>query len=494
MFVSLHCPLGHCHRRSFSFRNPCRSPGPRTRQQQQAAAPAATHMEGSVTNCLICTGVSLLVGRGPCLFRCCLWHTYPASELMGWQISSPRALVGFHCRKSWVLLEGSTALWQSWVLLTRPDDRPTTMTRRGSNTRLPRLPPKTQAKRQARPGGAPKQAAEAMPSSRGDARAGRALAQGLDFRTPCISVPPGWNVIAPSCCFSQLLSIMSDDATYLLRYVYRRQPAADEISEIVVRNVRTIANTAADKPDDILKNKPRYYSEDGRRRAGYVGASISKRSVQGAVNRADTSAPGLGALARLVMDKFEGTAFVKLFMYTAYEGLFPFHSDVLPANGERKIRVSISLSDMMPPFTVCAGRVRVRSLRCTVSARKRTKSKSKTKVRFRGRGLYQLPKSGFRAQKSKSNSELDFEVQVQVQVQSELGLEVQVQVQVQSRVGPRSPSPSPSPIPSWASKYKSKSKSNPTWTSKSTSPTQSPTRRGTAKTKVRCGKGRCFNG
>jgi hypothetical protein len=50
------------------------------------------------------------------------------------------------------------------------------------------------------------------------------------------------------------------------------------------------------------------------------------------------------------MDKFEGTAFVKLFMYNAYEGLFPFHSDVLPADGERKIRVSISLSDMMPPF------------------------------------------------------------------------------------------------------------------------------------------------
>jgi len=50
------------------------------------------------------------------------------------------------------------------------------------------------------------------------------------------------------------------------------------------------------------------------------------------------------------MDKFESTAFVKVFMYTAHEGLFPFHPDVLPANGERKIRVSISLSDMMPPF------------------------------------------------------------------------------------------------------------------------------------------------
>ena len=73
-------------------------------------------------------------------------------------------------------------------------------------------------------------------------------------------------------------------------------------------------------------------------------------------------------MARLVMDNFDGTTFVKLFMYNASEGLFPFHSDVLPTNGERKIRVSISLSDMMPPFTVCAGRVRVRSLRCTVSA------------------------------------------------------------------------------------------------------------------------------
>ena len=125
--------------------------------------------------------------------------------------------------------------------------------------------------------------------------------------------------------------------------MYRRQPAADEISEGALFNVRTIANTAAGKSDDIL-NKPRYYSEDGRRRVGYVGASISKSSVQGAVNRADTAAPGLGALARLVMDKFEGTAFVKVFMYTAHEGLFPFHSDVLPASGERKIRVSISLT------------------------------------------------------------------------------------------------------------------------------------------------------
>ena len=194
------------------------------------------------------------------------------------------------------------------------------------------MPPKTQAKRQA------------MPSSRGDARAGWAPAQGLDFRTPLAG-----GVIALELLFFTTFSpSMSADATYLLRHVYRRQPTADEVSETAVCNVRTIANTVADKSDDILNNPK--YNEGGRRRAGYVGASISKSSVQKDGNRFDTAAPGLGALARLVMDKFKGTAFVKVFMYTAHEGLFPFHSDVLPANGERKIRVSISLSDMMPPF------------------------------------------------------------------------------------------------------------------------------------------------
>jgi hypothetical protein len=106
-----------------------------------------------------------------------------------------------------------------------------------------------------------------------------------------------------------------------------------------------------------------------------------------------------------------------------------------------------------------------------------------------------LPKSGFRAQKSKSNSELEFEVQVQVQVQSKLGLEVQVQVQVAS------------PIREWTLKSKSNHKSGQCHRIRSTSPSPSPirlglrspqvqpkTRRGTAKTKVRCGKGRCFNG
>jgi hypothetical protein len=83
------------------------------------------------------------------------------------------------------------------------------------------------------------------------------------------------------------------------------------------------------------------------RQVGYVGASISESSAQ----RAEAATPGLvGALARLVMDNFVGTTFIKLVMYNAYEGLFPFHSDVLPTSGKRKIRVSISLSDMMPPF------------------------------------------------------------------------------------------------------------------------------------------------
>jgi hypothetical protein len=37
------------------------------------------------------------------------------------------------------------------------------------------------------------------------------------------------------------------------------------------------------------------------------------------------------------MDNFVGTTFVKLFiMYNACEGLLPFHSDVLPANGQRE--------------------------------------------------------------------------------------------------------------------------------------------------------------
>ena len=96
-------------------------------------------------------------------------------------------------------------------------------------------------------------------------------------------------------------------------------------------------------------NNPRY-NKGGRRLVGYVGALISKSSVKDDGNRFDQAVPGLGALARLVMDTFVGTTFIKLFMYNANEGLFPFHSDVLPASGERKIRVSISLSDMMPPF------------------------------------------------------------------------------------------------------------------------------------------------
>jgi hypothetical protein len=107
----------------------------------------------------------------------------------------------------------------------------------------------------------------------------------------------------------------------------------------------------ADKADDIL-NQPAY-NKDGERQVGYVGASISKGSVQ----RAAAAVPGLGALARLGMDNFVGTTFVKLFMYNACEGLFPFHSDVLPTSGKRKIRPS-----------VCAGRSRVSSLRCTVPA------------------------------------------------------------------------------------------------------------------------------
>ena len=202
-----------------------------------------------------------------------------------------------------------------------------------------------------------------MPSSRGEPPIGRAY--------PGVKIPPSKfasyadrlglrllelcnATITEDNCSPRTMSQQADAthhvaSEYLLRHVYRRRPTAEEISENVLLKVLTVAEAVADKSDDIL-NKPRYYSEDGRRRVGYVGASISKRSVQGAVNRADTSAPGLGALARLVMDKFEGTAFVKLFMYNAYEGLFPFHSDVLPTSGKRKIRVSTSLSNMMPPF------------------------------------------------------------------------------------------------------------------------------------------------
>jgi hypothetical protein len=127
--------------------------------------------------------------------------------------------------------------------------------------------------------------------------------------------------------------------------VYRRQPqaGADEISETAADNVRTITNTVADKSDVIL-NQPAY-NKDGLRQVGYVGASISKSSVQ----RADTVANPWARctrLTRLVMDNFVGTTFVKLFMYNACEWLFPFHSDVIPTNGKRKIRVSISLSDI----------------------------------------------------------------------------------------------------------------------------------------------------
>jgi hypothetical protein len=173
-------------------------------------------------------------------------------------------------------------------------------------------------------------------SSRGDARAERAN-QGVDFRTPRA---PGLGRKSQAVFFTYLLPIMSHqaDATYLLHHVYRRQPVTGKISETAADNLRTIANTVADKSDDILNNLR--YNKDGRRQVGYVGASISESSVQ----RANTAVPGLGTLAGLVMYKFDGTTFAKLFMYNSYEGLFPFHSDVLPANGERKIRVSISLS------------------------------------------------------------------------------------------------------------------------------------------------------
>jgi hypothetical protein len=99
----------------------------------------------------------------------------------------------------------------------------------------------------------------------------------------------------------------------LLQHAYRRQPGTDEISETAADNVRTIANTVADKADDVptlVLNQPAY-NTDRLRQVGYVGASISESSVQ----RADTATPGLGALARLVMDNFAGTTFVKLFMY-----------------------------------------------------------------------------------------------------------------------------------------------------------------------------------
>jgi hypothetical protein len=153
---------------------------------------------------------------------------------------------------------------------------------------------------------------------------------------------------------------MDDGYTYLLKHVYRRQPIADEISKPVADTVRTIANTVADNADDIL-NQPAY-NKDGKRRVGYVRASISRGSVQ----RAAAAAPGLGALAVLVMDNFRDTNFVKLFMYNSSEGLFPFHSDVLPANGERKIRVSISLSDMMPPFCLRRKKQGAQSEVCSV--------------------------------------------------------------------------------------------------------------------------------
>jgi hypothetical protein len=50
------------------------------------------------------------------------------------------------------------------------------------------------------------------------------------------------------------------------------------------------------------------------------------------VEKTGEAVPGLGALARLVMENFVDTDFVKLFMYNAYEGMFPFHSDVIPTN------------------------------------------------------------------------------------------------------------------------------------------------------------------
>jgi hypothetical protein len=96
--------------------------------------------------------------------------------------------------------------------------------------------------------------------------AGRALAQGLDFRTPCIFVPPGWGrnrtEMGGHCLASphsrHCLADVAPSRRHAPWHVYRRQPAADEISEGALFNVRTIANTAADKSDDIL-NKPRYY-------------------------------------------------------------------------------------------------------------------------------------------------------------------------------------------------------------------------------------------
>jgi hypothetical protein len=67
------------------------------------------------------------------------------------------------------------------------------------------------------------------------------------------------------------------------------------------------------------------------------------------------------------MDNFVGTTFVKLFMYNAYQGLFPFHSGVLPTNGKRKVCVGISLSDTMPPLC----------LRTSAKWRKKTFSKQR---------------------------------------------------------------------------------------------------------------------
>ena len=97
---------------------------------------------------------------------------------------------------------------------------------------------------------------------------------------------------------------MSADATYLLRHVYRWQPAAGDISGSSYHIVRAIANDIADKSDDILNNPK--YNKDGRRLVGYVGALISKISVKDDGNRFDQAVPGLGALARLVMDNGVG--------------------------------------------------------------------------------------------------------------------------------------------------------------------------------------------
>jgi hypothetical protein len=66
-----------------------------------------------------------------------------------------------------------------------------------------------------------------------------------------------------------------DGALFLVQHVHRRQPGAGEISEAAADNVRAIANTVADKADDIL-NQPAY-NKDGLRQVGYIEASISER-------------------------------------------------------------------------------------------------------------------------------------------------------------------------------------------------------------------------